>query len=63
MPRYRHSQFADFNCFFITTSIFNKEEHLFLDEEICKIILNNFTFYNKKYNAKLLYSKKFVKLY
>jgi putative transposase len=54
MPRNRHSQFAGFNCFFITTSIFNKVEHLFLDEEICKIILENFTFYNKKYKAKLL---------
>ncbi|WP_338815554.1 transposase (plasmid) [Bernardetia sp. Wsw4-3y2] len=53
MPRYRHSQFADFNCFFITTSIFGKE-HLLLEDEVCKIILKNFTFYNEKYKAKLL---------
>jgi putative transposase len=53
MPRYNHKDFADFNCFFITTSIFNKE-HLLLDENICKMIVENFVFYNKKYNAKLL---------
>ncbi|WP_338766422.1 transposase [Bernardetia sp. ABR2-2B] len=53
MPLYRHSQFLSFNCFFITTNIF-KKEHLLLDEETCKTLLNNFTFYNKKYNAKLL---------
>jgi putative transposase len=47
------NKFTDENCFFVTTSCFEMK-HLLFDEECYKIILENFTFYNEKYKARIV---------
>jgi putative transposase len=54
MPLRHHAQYAmEYNCFFITIGCYELQ-HLLIDDTCFQIILDNFHFYNQKYEAHLV---------
>jgi putative transposase len=54
MPRSLHTLYGKtYNCFFITTGCYELR-HLLIDSTCFDIILDNFRFYNQKYDAHLV---------
>lgn len=54
MPRRLHKIFgSEYHCFFITTGCYELR-HLLIDSTCFDIILDNFKFYNNKYDAHLI---------
>lgn len=45
-------EFLDQDCFFVTTNC-HEHKYLLVDKEIFQILIDNFKFYNKKYNSDL----------
>ena len=54
MPLHHHKKYSmEYNCFFITSGCYELK-HLLVDETCFEIILDNFRYYNQKYDAQLV---------